>query len=56
MGTIFQKKRKKNVEKGQNVWKFEQKFIKFENVLDKAKGRWLHAIIANGNKLLEYAV
>ena len=49
MRAIFQKKRqkraKKNVEKGQNVWKFEQKCTKFENILKK--GRRLRA------KLLE---
>ena len=32
------------------MWKFGQKYTKFENLLKK--GRWLHAIIAH-NKLLE---
>ena len=35
MRAIFQKKGKK----GQNVWKFEQKCAKYENILKK--GRWL---------------
>ena len=46
MGAIFQKKGKKR----QKVSKFQQKCIKFENILKK--GRWLRAIIAR-NKLVE---
>ena len=46
----FSEKRQINVKKGQNIWKFGQKCLKFENVLKKR--RWLHAIIAC-NKLLE---
>ena len=47
MRAISQKKGKI----GQNVWKFGQKYAKFENIL-KENGRWLRAIIAC-NKLLE---
>ena len=56
MHASFQKKDKKgqkNVKKGQNIWKFRQKWAKFENTLKK--GRWLCAIIA-WNKLLEKAL
>ena len=35
MGAIFQKKRQKNVEKSQNIWKLEQKCTKFEYILRK---------------------
>ena len=48
--------RAKKIEKGkrgQNVWKFGQKFTKCENILKK--GRCLHAIITF-NKLLEKAL
>ena len=31
-------------ENGKNIWKFEQKCTKYENILEKS--RWLHAIIA----------
>ena len=47
---ILQKKGKqmlKKGKKGQNIWKFEQKGTKFENILKK--GRWLHAITARNN-------
>ena len=50
---IFQKKRQKNVKKGQNIWKFEQKCTRFEHIL--TKGKLLHATIAR-NKLLEKAI
>ena len=53
MRAIFQKKGKKMFKKdkkGQNIWKFAQKWTKFQNVLKKA--RWLHAINSR-NKLLE---
>ena len=52
MRAIFQKKSKnvKKGKKGQNIWKFGQKFGKFKNILKKS--RWLRAIIAR-NKLLE---
>ena len=46
MRAIFQKKGKK----GQNIWKFGQKYTKFQSLLKK--GRWLRAIITR-NKLLE---
>ena len=46
----FPEKEQINVKKGQNIWKFGQKCLKFENFLKK--WRWLHAIIAH-NKLLE---
>ena len=36
--------------KGQNIWKFGQKYTKFENILKK--GRQLHVILTY-NKLLE---
>ena len=48
MCAIFQKKGKK----GQNIWKFGQKYTKFENILKN--GKWLCVIIAH-NKLLEEA-
>ena len=56
MRAIFQKKGKKMLKKGtkgQNIWKFGQKCIKFENMLKK--GRWFCVIIAR-NKLLEKAL
>ena len=56
MRAIFQKKGKKYVKKskkGKNIWKFEQKGTKFENILKK--NRWLLAIIAR-NKLPEQAL
>ena len=49
MRAIIQKKGKK----GQNIWKFGQKCIKFENVLKK--GSLMHATIAR-MKELEYAL
>ena len=39
----------KKDKKEQNIWKYEQKWTKFENILKK--DRWLRAI----NKLLEKA-
>ena len=33
MHVIFQKKRQINVKKGQNIWKFGQKFARLENIL-----------------------
>ena len=50
MGAIFQKKGQRNVEKGQNICKFEHKCAKFENILKQ--GKWLQLIIAH-NKLLK---
>ena len=32
MGAFFQKKGKEMLLKGQNVWKFRQKWAKFENI------------------------
>ena len=55
MRAIFQKKGKqmlKKDKKGQNIWKFGQKYTKFENILKK--DRWLRAITSR-NKLLEKA-
>ena len=49
----FFRKRAKKGKKGQNIWKFEQKYTKFENILKK--GWWLRAIIAQ-NKLQEKAL
>ena len=49
----FSEKGQINSKKAQNIWKFGQKCLKFENVLKKC--RWLHAIIAH-NKLLEKAL
>ena len=49
MHMIFQKKR----QKGQNIWKFRQKYTKFENILKR--GKWLHVIITHSN-LLEKAL
>ena len=49
----FSKKGQIKLKKEQNIWKFGQKCLKFENVLKKC--RWLHAIIAH-NKLLEKAL
>ena len=46
-------KGKKNVKKGETIWKFGQKCTKFENILKN--GRWLRAIIAR-SKLLEKAL
>ena len=43
----------KKGKKGKNIWKFEQKHTKFENILKKS--RWLHAIMKH-NKLLEKAL
>ena len=40
---------RKRGKKGQNIWKFEQKFKKFENILKK--GRWWYAIIAQNTPL-----
>ena len=60
MHAIFQKKGKESPKKmlkkggkGQNIWKFGQKYTKFENILKK--GRWLSATIRQ-NKLLENAL
>ena len=49
MGAIFRKKGKK----GQHIWKFGQKYTKFENILKK--DRWLRNIITR-TKLLEKAL
>ena len=49
----FSEKGQINSKKAQNIWKFGQKCLKFENVLKKC--RWLHAIVAH-NKLLEKAL
>ena len=49
-GFDFSEKWQRNVEKGENIWKFVQKCTKFENILKR--GRWLHAIIVH-NKPLE---
>ena len=49
-GTKMFKKRQK---KGQDIWKFGQKWLKFENILKR--GRLLRSIIAR-NKLLEKAL
>ena len=51
MCAIFQKKCKSK--KGQNIWKFRQKFTKFENILKK--NRWSPSIMVR-NKLLEKAL
>ena len=50
---IFQKKCKKNGQKGQNIWKFVQKYTEFENILKK--GSLIYTTIA-GLKQLEYAL
>ena len=42
-----------NVKEGKNIWKFGEKYTKFENVLKKS--RWFHAIIVR-NKLLVKAL
>ena len=47
MHAIFQKKGKKGEKIFENIWKFGQKYTKFENILKK--GRWLHAIIIRIN-------
>ena len=47
MHAIFQKKGKKGEKIFENIWKFGQKYTKFENILKK--GRWLHAIIIHIN-------
>ena len=56
MRANFQKMGKKGLKKskkGQNTWKFGQKWTKFENNLER--GMWLRAIIAR-NKLPERAL
>ena len=50
MGAIFQKKSTEMLNKGQNIWEFEQKCTKFEYILKK--GRRLRPTIER-NKLLE---
>ena len=52
MRAIFQKKGKK-WQKGRNIWKFERKCTKFENILKK--GSLMRATIAC-MKQLEYAL
>ena len=47
MHAIFQKKGKKGEKIFENIWKFGQKYTKFENILKKC--RWLHAIIIRIN-------
>ena len=49
MGAIFSEKGQRNVEKGQNTWKFGQKMYKIRKYSEKGQ---VHAIIAR-NKLLE---
>ena len=49
MGAIFSEKGQRNVEKGQNTWKFGQKMYKIRKYSEKGQ---VHAIIAR-TKLLE---
>ena len=49
MGAIFSEKGQRNVEKGENTWKFGQKMYKIRRYSEKGQ---VHAIIAR-NKLLE---
>ena len=50
MRAIFQKMGKKLFKKGENIWKFGQKYTQFKNILKN--GRWLRVIISR-YKLLE---
>ena len=53
MRAIFQKKKKTKKQKRPNIWKFEQKCTKFENILKK--GSLMRVTIAR-MKQLEYAL